>query len=98
MNIIVFDNSRGKAYKKTRRHFSKILFKISDRNFVGTLPRRVIEELLFNLRKMVSKKSDLLILVAEKDGFLGWAGYHYGPPHVKQKYDFFLKTNRYIEF
>lgn len=95
MNIIVFDNSRGKSYKKTCRHFSKVLIKISDRKFVGNLPRRIIEEMIFNVSKMVSKKSNLLILVANKDGFHGWAGYHFGKNEEKEKYIEFLIAEDY---
>lgn len=86
MNIVVFDNSKGKSYRKTRRHFSKLLVRLTDRQFVGNLPSRIIEQLLKNVRHMVSKNSDVLILVADKDGFHGWKGYHYGKTDSKLKY------------
>ena len=96
MNIVVFDQSKGKCFVKTRRYFSKILIRISNRKFVGNLPSRIIEELLFNLKTMISKKSDILILVSHKGGFYGWSGYHFGKTKSKIKYKKFLMSNRYI--
>lgn len=96
MNIVVFDNSKGIAYIKTKRHFSKILSRITHRIFVGNLPSRCISEMLYNIGFMVSKNSDILILVADKSGFHGWAGYHFGKTKCKTRYDNLLKSNRYL--
>lgn len=96
MKIIVFDNSRGKCYRKTRRHFSKILYRINHRIFVGDMPARCLKKMFFNLRTMVSKKSDILILIGEKEGVYGWAGYHFGMSRSKVKFSDLLKSNRYI--
>ena len=62
----------------------------------GNLPSRIIKDLLCNVKRKVSKLSDVLILVEQVDGFHGWTGYHYGKPISKTKYENFLKTNRYI--
>ena len=101
MNIVVFDNSQGACYKKTRRHLTKILVNITDRKYVGNLPSRIINDLLANMQKMVSKNSDVLILVEKKNGFHGWIGYHFGKSKEKEKYvDFLIAADyndRYIK-
>lgn len=96
MKIVVFDGSKGKCYKKTSRHFSKVLYRINNRMFVGDMPARCIRKMLINLRSMVSKKSDVLVLVEENSGVYGWAGYHFGKTPSKIKYADLLNSNRYI--
>jgi hypothetical protein len=96
MNIVIFDSSRGKAYKKTKRVFASLLVEISKRYYVGTLPSRVIKELLNNLTKKVSRLSDIIVLVEQIDGFHGWTGYHFGRSVSKIRYENFLKANKYI--
>ena len=96
MNVVVFDNSRGKAYKKTKRIFASLLIELNKRCYVGALPARTIKEILNNITKKVSKLSDIIILVEQVDGFHGWTGYHFGRPISKIKYENFIKTNKYI--
>jgi hypothetical protein len=96
MKIVVYDNSRGKAYKKTKRIFRSLLIEISNRCYIGNLPSRTIKDLLCNVKRKLSKLSDILILVEQIDGFHGWTGYHYGKPISKIKYENFLKTNKYL--
>ena len=97
MNIVIYDNSKGKSYRKTRRVFGGLLVQINNRCYIGSLPARTIKELLYNLSKKVSKLSDITIFVQQLDGFHGWAGYHFGRPISKINYEKFLKTNKYIK-
>ncbi len=96
MKIVVYDNSRGKAYKKTKRVFASLLIEVTKRCYLGTLPARIIKEMMYNISKKLSKLSDIIIFVEQVDGFHGWTGYHFGKPISKIKYEKFIKTNKYI--
>ena len=97
MLIYVFDKSKGKAFKKNRRRLASILFRVSNRNFVGDLPYRIIKTLIFDLKKDATKLSSTLILVESGagDGHFGWKGFFVGADDGKYKN--FLESNSYID-
>ena len=95
MNIVVFDNSSGKAWKKSRRLFAALLPQVSTRMFIGSLPKRIIEQLMYDLRCVVNKKSQVSIFVENKDGYSGWEGHFFGSDRPTQLEDFF-SSSKYI--
>ena len=88
--MVVIDNSKGKAWKKTTKLYGMYLATISPRIYVGNLPKKTLEKMLLDTRTLVSRASDILVLVASRVGHHGWVGYHYGKPISQEKYQFFL--------
>ena len=90
MNVVVYDKSKGKCFRKTRRLFSMFLININDREYVGDIPARTVMQLVKDVGRMVGKNSDVLILISKSDGYHGWFGYHFGREECKKKYENFL--------
>lgn len=78
MRIVVFDYSDAKNFKKNRKILGKCLFNIADKNWFGNIPMRVIYQLIKQLKKIASKNTKIIILVADRTSPLKWSVYEIG--------------------
>jgi hypothetical protein len=97
MLIYVFDKSEGKVFKKNRRRYSSIMFRVSNRSFVGDLPYRIIKQLIVETKFDATKSSSTLILVeaGAGQGYMGWKGFYVGKEIIKFKK--FIESISYID-
>ena len=80
MIIICQDKSRTeRTFRKSRRVLSSLLFRISKRVYIGSLPRRIIGQLIRHLKINASKGSNIYIWVENKSGFMGFELVRIGP-------------------
>ena len=78
MITIVMNRSRKKAFRRTKRMVSAVLPSISNRMNIGDLPRRVLLELIKNLRHGTTKAVSIQLFFEEKEGFRGFKCIEFG--------------------
>ena len=73
MVVLVIDRSSGdRSWRKSRRTLASVMFPVLKRVFVGSLSKRVFEQLLDELRKNASRSTALVVLFEKKSGYRGW--------------------------
>lgn len=101
MLIYVCDFSKGIAFRKNKRRLASILFRISNRSFIGDLPYWVVKDLLNDLKKDATKASKTIVFVESKrkngPGFLGWKAFSIGNSQNFEKYTHFLEAKSFID-
>jgi hypothetical protein len=97
MLIYVFDKSKGQSFKKNRRRLSSLMFRVSNRSFIGDLPYRIIKQLINEIKRDASRSSSTIILVeaGAGQGHMGWKGFFVGKQ--KGKFINFIESMSYID-
>ena len=69
---MVVNRSRKKAFRRTKRMVTAVLPSISNRVNIGNLPKRVLLELVKNLRHGTTKGVCIQLFFDERQGFRGF--------------------------
>ena len=72
------NRSRKKAFRRTKRMVSAVLPSISNRVNIGDLPKRVLVELIKNMRHGTTKGVSIQLFFEEKEGFRGFKCIEFG--------------------
>jgi hypothetical protein len=72
MIILIYNRSRKKRFRSTKRIISSVLPSISNRLNIGSIPKRVIEELILDLKKFSGRGTAIEIYIENKDGYHGF--------------------------
>lgn len=72
MIILIYNRSRKKRFRSTKRVISSVLPSISNRLNIGNIPKRVIEELILDLKKFSGRGTAIEIYIENKDGYHGF--------------------------
>tara|TARA_Y100000031_G_scaffold140260_1_gene167816 strand:+ start:17 stop:373 length:357 start_codon:yes stop_codon:yes gene_type:complete len=74
MVILINNYSKGKINKSIYRYLSRILLNINNREFIGNIPKRSIEQIIKELNEKYgeTKSFSLLILIPNKDELFGF--------------------------
>jgi len=72
------NRSRKKAFRRTKRVVSALLPSISNRVNIGDIPKRVLLELVKNLRHGTTKGVSIQLFFEEKQGFRGFKCIEFG--------------------
>lgn len=72
MKIIVYNNSRKKRFRTTKRIVSSLLPSVNPRLNIGRLPRRVIEQLICDLKKHSGRGCYIEIYIENNNGYHGF--------------------------
>lgn len=71
MFIVINNKSKGKSFRRTKRIISTVLPKVDLRLNMGEIPLRILEQLIENLRRNVTKGTKVKIFIATSSGFSG---------------------------
>ncbi len=71
MLIIVFNKSRKRRLKQTKRILSNILFPVYDRLHLGNIPSRNIIDLIKKLKTHSGSGTNIKIFIESKEGYHG---------------------------
>ncbi len=72
MKVVIFNKSRKKRLIKTNRILSCLLFKISNRVYIGDIPSRIIVDLIKELKQFSGRGTAIKIFIESKSGFYGF--------------------------
>lgn len=72
MKILILNNSRKKSFRQTKRIISAILPAINNRLNIGDLPKRIIIQLLKELKGMVNRGTSIQIFIEDASGYQGF--------------------------
>lgn len=72
MIILIYNRSRKKRFRSTKRIISSVLPSISNRLNIGSIPKRVIESLILDLKKISGRGTAIEIYIENKDGYNGF--------------------------
>ena len=78
MITVVMNRSRKKAFRRTKRMVTTVLPSISNRVNIGDIPKRVLLELIKNLRHGTTKGVCVQLFFEEKQGFRGFKCIEFG--------------------
>ena len=88
---VVMNKSRKKAFRRTKRLVSAVLPSISNRINIGDVPKRVLLELVKNLRHATTKGVCIQLFFEEQQGFRGFKCLEFGTKSYK--FFDFVKTD-----
>lgn len=71
MLITVLNKSKKKAFRKSKRIINAVIQPINNRVSISSVPKRVLFELISNLKKSVTKGTSVEIYIEDKEGFRG---------------------------
>ncbi len=72
MNVLIFNKSRKKSFRQTKRLISAVLPQISNRLNIGDIPKRVILKMIEDLRKIVNRGTCIEIYIEDRSGYMGF--------------------------
>jgi hypothetical protein len=75
---LILNRSRKKSFRRTKRLITAILPSISNRVNIGDIPKRVLVELVKNLRHATTKGVCIQLFFEEKQGFRGFKCIEFG--------------------
>ncbi len=78
MIIIIYNNSRKKSFRQTKRIITQVLPDINNRMNFGDVPKRVALQLIVNLKKVANRGTNIKIFIATKEGYRGFKGIEIG--------------------
>ena len=90
--VIVMNQSKLKSFRRTKRLISTVLPAIDIRVNIGDIPKRVLIELIKNLRISVSKGVCIQLYFEEKEGFRGFKCIEFGKKTTDIKDFVFVKS------
>lgn len=93
MRVLVFNKSRKRRFRSTKRIISSVLPSISNRLNIGDIPKRVLEKMILNLKSVAGKGTAIEIFIENKDGYHGFEVYFIGK--VNSKVDVFEINKRF---
>jgi hypothetical protein len=91
---VVMNRSRKKAFRRTKRLVTTVLPSISNRVNIGDVPKRVLLELVKNLRHGTTKGVCIQLFFEEKEGFRGFKCIEFGTKSYRVK-DFVNVDSRF---
>lgn len=72
MLIVIYNKSRKKRLKTTKRILSSILYPVYDRLHIGNIPSRTIIDLIKKLKKHSEVGTNIKIFIESKEGYQGF--------------------------
>lgn len=72
MRVLVLNKSRKKRFRSTKRIVSAVLPSITNRLNIGDVPKRVILELITQLKLKSGKGTSIEIYIENKSGYHGF--------------------------
>lgn len=72
MRVLIFNKSRKKRFRKSKRIISSVIPSISNRLNIGDVPQRVINELIAQLKSISGKGTAVEIYIENKSGYHGF--------------------------
>jgi hypothetical protein len=72
MLIIILNNSRKKSFRQTKRIISAVLPSINNRLSIGNLPKRIILDLIKNIKEKANRGTSIQIFIEESTGYHGF--------------------------
>lgn len=88
MRILILNNSRKKSFRQTKRIISAILPSINNRVNIGNLPKRIIIQLIKELKKAVNRGTSIQIFIEDSSAYQGFKLIEVGKS--KNHLEFFL--------
>lgn len=72
MNVLIYNKSRKKSFRKSKRIISSVLPQISNRVNIGNIPKRIAIKLVEDLRKSVNRGTKIEVYIEDLDGYMGF--------------------------
>lgn len=72
MLILILNNSRKKSFRQTKRIISSVLPTITNRLNVGNIPKRIIIDLIKNLKSKTNRGTSIQVFIEESSGYHGF--------------------------
>ena len=72
MLILILNNSRKKSFRQTTRIISSVLPTITNRLNVGNIPKRIIIDLIKNLKSKTNRGTSIQVFIEESSGYHGF--------------------------
>lgn len=72
MKVLIYNRSRKKRFRSTKRIISSVLPSISNRLNIGNVPKRVIEQLILQLKMVSGRGTAIEIYIENSDGYHGF--------------------------
>ena len=104
MIVVIFNQSRKKSFRRTKRIVTAVLPPINNRMNIGDVPKRVLIQLVKNLRDGTTKGVSIQLFFEEKDGFRGFKCIEFGKKsnqvidfvRVNSRFDFDLAAKGFV--
>ncbi len=95
MLVIIYNKSRKRRLRTSRRILSSILFPINDRLHIGNIPSRTVIELIKKLKEKAGKGTNIKFFIESKEGYHGFKMIAIGKK--EEKFDIFEDSNSNID-
>lgn len=82
MLVVVVNSSRKKSFRRSKRIVSAVLPSVTIRVNLGHLPKRVLLQLIENLKQSATRGTNLKLFFEDKTGFFGLKCVEIGPRSV----------------
>lgn len=82
MLVVVVNSSRKKSFRRSKRIVSAVLPSVTIRVNLGHLPKRVLLQLIENLKQSATRGTNVKLFFEDKTGFFGLKCVEIGPRSV----------------
>lgn len=73
MIVIIINSSKKKSFRSSKRLISQVLQPVTNRVSIGDIPKRILIELILNLKKNVSRGTSIQCYIESQNiGFRGF--------------------------
>ena len=95
MIIVVYNKSRKRRLKKTKRILSSVLFPINQRLHIGNIPSRTIIDLIKKIKLISGQGLNVKIFIESKEGYNGFKLIQIGKQ--EEQYEYLELSNSKID-
>lgn len=96
MIVIIMNSSKRKSFRRSKRIIAAVVQPISNRIAIGDIPKRVLIELIKNLKMSVTKGTSVQVFVESRNiGFRGFKCVQIGFP--KANLEEFMEASSLID-
>lgn len=97
MNVLIYNKSRKKSFRKSKRIISSVLPQISNRVNIGNIPKRIAIKLVEDLRKSVNRGTKIEVYIEDLDGYMGFKMFAIGKKSGDSFFDIKTKLDEFFQ-
>lgn len=97
MIVLIFNKSRKKSFRRTKRIISSVLPPLSNRLNIGSIPRRIILQLIDDLKKVVNRGTKIEFYIEDSDGYMGFKMVSIGKKSKESFFEIPTKFDRFLD-
>ena len=97
MNVLIYNKSRKKSFRKSKRIISSVLPQISNRVNIGNIPKRIAIKLVEDLRKSVNRGTEIEFYIEDLDGYMGFKMIPIGKKPLNSFFDIETRLDEFFQ-